>query len=210
MSACPDEKSTRHYLGRWYGFGPVRDGEQVLFAVFDDTGRDGASLASKSFNKNLNNTTQSVARSVYVSKSVFQRTIVGSRALHGVASAHVGRIRDLRADLQTPTGITSVRSICVVDLVERGDCEGHATMGFSEAVGGVSPQQLGKVRERIRMDLANTFSRIMPIEAISWPSQLDLWVRRILCVSRVSWSLIVFKTSALMARLRSLRRTNAQ
>jgi hypothetical protein len=187
MIACPDELHTRHHRGRWYdGFGPVHNDERVLFAVFADTPRDNDILDPRAFGRNMNKTTQSLARCSYVSRPVFDRTVVGTRALHGVAIAHVQAIRALTAPIQIQHETRQVRAVCVVDLVERGDCTGHAAMGFSEQVegAGLSPGQLGKVRERIRLELAHTFSRIAPADSVVWPSDILVLAKRLLFIVR--------------------------
>jgi hypothetical protein len=66
QSVCVEEHSTRHYRGRWRGFGPVRDREHVLYAVFAATSRNDGRLTAGSFTKNLNDCTESIARRQYV------------------------------------------------------------------------------------------------------------------------------------------------
>jgi hypothetical protein len=184
MPVCVDEQSTRHHLGRWHGFGPVRNAEHVLFAVFPATKRSGIRLSATSFTRHLNNSTQSLARSSYVTRSVFDRAIAKNEVVDGVASAHVERIRKLSADIETPTGTINVRAMCVIDLVEPGDCDGHATMGYSAAMGGVSQKQIAKKRELVKMDLANTFSEITTVEEHAWPSPAGILPKRIASIFR--------------------------
>ena len=192
MTDCADEQLTCHYLGRWRGFGRVRNNEHVLFAVFDDTNVDETQLTQDSFSTNLNDSSESLARRSYVTRAVFDRDIVRERTLVGVALAHVEEMRRLRADIQTNTGTIKVRSFCVLDRVDVGDCDGHATMGYAEALaegysvatGQISDKQLGKKRRFARMDLAITFSDVFPAKNNGWPWPLGIPFKRIWSILR--------------------------
>lgn len=177
----------------------MQNGEHVLFAVFADTHRDGDALISKSFTKNLNNTTQSLARESYITRRIFNKAIVGTRVVHGVAIAHVDQIRQLQAELRVNNQPNNVRAMCVTDLVERNDCEGHATMGFSEQVGGVgvSEKELGKVRQRIKLDLVDIFSKIAPVETVSWRNGIQVGVSRIACIALVARTIVIARIASL-------------
>lgn len=178
MLDCVEEHSTRHHGGPWRGFGPVRDAEQVLFAVFSNIARSGGRLTDASFSNNLNNRTQSLGRVLYVSRKTFNEKIVCEASVDGISTAHTEKIRQMRADIETPNGSLKVRSMCVLDLVEEGDCEGHATMGYSQALNQVSQKQIGKKRKAIRMDLATTFSEITIANDHRWPSDIGVFRRR--------------------------------
>jgi hypothetical protein len=184
QSVCVEEHSTRHYRGRWRGFGPVRDREHVLYAVFAATSRNDGRLTAGSFTKNLNDCTESLARRQYVTIRIFDDYIARNSRVDGISRACVADIRHLRADIITPAGTLNVKAMCVVDLVEPGDCDGHATMGFSEAISGISQTQLGKKRQAIKMDLARSFSRIESIEQYDWPSALGIVPKRLASICR--------------------------
>jgi len=177
MTDCVEEQQTRHYGGRLRGFGPVRNDERVLFAVFMQTKRNGARLVGDSFdNKYLASSSQSLTRASYVTKLLFDREVVRhgeseKGPLVGVACADVADIRKLRADIQiSHATIKKVRAICLLDRVDVGDLDGHATMGYAEAMEqGVSQKQLGKKRVAVRMDLANIFSDVANSETLVWP-----------------------------------------
>jgi hypothetical protein len=115
MTECAEEHQTQHYRGKWHGFGPVRNSERLLFAVFERTKLAGSRLAADSFsNSNLRQTTQSVARSSYVTRSLFDQRIVqsaGKGVCIGIAIADVNRIRALRADVKLSNRAVKVRSI---------------------------------------------------------------------------------------------------
>jgi hypothetical protein len=182
MIECAEEQQTKHYRGKWFGFGPVRDGERVLFAVFEQTKRQGLHLAGDSF-KNLKNGNESLARSSYVTRSVFDgKIVIPGKAtkgdLVGIAIADVSRIRALRADVILNNTTVKVRSICVIDRVDEGDADGHATMGYAEIGRGVGQGQIGTIRLKIRMDLANEFSEIAPANSHSWPRRLEVALKR--------------------------------
>src|SRR5262249_38186789 len=127
MSRCAEEDQTHHYRGRWFGFGPVGHSEEVVFAVFERTKKDGAKLTANSFeNAHLAAQNQSVARRLSPRHSTFVTKVVDrGRAqkgeLIGVAVANVVDIRHLIAEFETPRGSESVPALCVLDKVERGD-----------------------------------------------------------------------------------------
>jgi len=169
----------------------VRDSEHVLFAVFQDTHHAGSSLTAKSFTRNLNNTSESLARASYVTRSVFDRSIVRDRNVVGIASAHVSSIRRRTAHIKLNAITKKVRAICIVDKVEPGDCEGHAAMGYGEETAGqgMSPEQIGKIRLNIRLDLANEFSAIIPTEQHQWPWGVGVLARRLVSIARVLFTM---------------------
>ena len=189
MSECVDEQQTRHYLGRWHGFGVVRDNEYVLYAVFGNTDRAGKRLTQNSFTRNLNNTSQSLGRASVLTREVFDLNIAHG-AIAEIASAHVSAIRSIRADVPENKGTKNVRAVCVIDQVEAGDCDAHATMGLSEAIGpGLSEKNLAKLRARIRLDLANAFSEIIPLENHHWPRAWQVFAKRIGSIAKVAFGL---------------------
>jgi hypothetical protein len=132
----------------------------------------------------MNRCTQSLGRVRYVTRRAFDNQIVRNDSVIGIALAHVSAIRRLRADIATPNGVLEVKSVCVIDLVEPGDCEGHAAMGYSEAINGMSERQLGKKRKAIRMDLANTFAEMSSPGAHQWPSRLGIIPKRFVAIAR--------------------------
>jgi len=68
-----------------------------------------------------------------------------------------------------------VREFCVIDSVEPGDYSGHAAVGYCELPPRqINPIYLGKVRKRMRMDLANVFSDIIDINSIVWANVCDI------------------------------------
>jgi len=198
MSDCLEEHQTRHYRGRRYGFGPVHDGERILFAVFQSTKRDGFQLVQGSFdNQNLSKNSQSVARLGYVTKSLFYRKIADQLtkgALVGVSWANVSNIRALRADVKLNKGVAKVRAICVLDRVDEGDVEGHATMGFAEGTTrNVNQGQIGTISMKIRLDLANAFSSIVPTDSQPWPWAFLMPLKRIASIVRELFALVRLK-----------------
>jgi hypothetical protein len=180
MTACIKESTTQHYLGDGNGFGPVKDGERVLFAVFEDAERDGLSLTGNSFEEtHLKRDALSLARNAYITKSDFDANIIVAGIpkkgrFIGIAAADVSHLRSLRADVQFNAGSKTVRSLCVLDRVQLGDFDAHATAGYCEEIGSVGQKQLGKLRAKIRMDLANTFLPICDLDSQQWPSKQEV------------------------------------
>jgi len=188
MIDCLDERTSQRWRAPWRGFGPVKSSESVIFAVFHSTIREGQRLTSDSFdNKHLKTNAQSLARRRFVTRPTFDRTIVRDGVLQGIAVANVASIRALVADVKLNAGEISVRSLCILDRVEAGDCDGHATAGYSEqhTALGMSQTQLSKVRARIRLDLADTFSEILNPNGHRWATVWAVLFGRILSVGRV-------------------------
>jgi hypothetical protein len=185
------ELRTHHHKGKWHGFGPIRDCERILFAVFENTKRDGSRLVSNSFDtKSLTRYEQSVGRAFCLMRRQFDLHVVGTvpskkGRLIGVASIEVSRLRGLRAEIGTH-GAVHVRALCVIDRVEHGDYDAHATIGYSKAStpDGISETRLGKLRSRIRMDLADAFSDIIEPNGHQWPSRSHVFIQRIASIIR--------------------------
>jgi hypothetical protein len=183
MDPCADESRTLHHRGEWFGFGPVRPSEQIIFAVFAGTNRNAAGrLSEDSFsNQKLIKTNESVARSSFITRAIFDKKIgknnsSGKGAVVGVAYVDVSRIHQLSAEIADNNSTYKVRAVCVIDRVEHGDCQGHAAMGYGEATTLVSdPKKMGKLRKRIRLDLANQFSDVITVEKYHWAKCFDLF-----------------------------------
>jgi hypothetical protein len=178
MPDCIKEQQTQHYLGHSHGCGPVRDDEEILFAVFDETEREGRSLIGNSFEEtHLKRDALSLARSPYVTREEFDLKVVAAGAAKkgafvGIAWAEVAILRSLRADIQLNAGRKKVRALCILDRVEINDFDGHATAGYCEEIAkSVGQKQLGVIRAKIRLDLANTFSPISDADIREWPSE---------------------------------------
>lgn len=193
MTDCPAEKQTQHYKGKWHGFGPVSSCETVIFAVFDTTKRNGSKLAANSFRSDsLVKNAQSLGRAPYLTRVCFDREIVESGetekgTLVGVAHAKVDVLRKLRAEIPTNSGRKRVRALCILDRVDKGDFDGHATAGYAEVTEreNLSQNNLGKVRAAIRMDVANVFSDITSPDQHRWPWQIEIVAKRIVSIMRV-------------------------
>jgi len=193
MNECREELHTQHYLGRWHGFGPVRNREHVIFAVFEKTKRDGSQLTAMSFDSTqLAKDSESLVRALYVTRSIFDSEVAEGGSLQkgtlvGISCADVSRIRKLRTDIRTSSGSVNVRSLCILDKVEEGDYDGHATTGYGEGTApqGIGQTYLGKVRLTIRLDLANEFSNIENPDDSKWPAQFGIPLKRFGSIMRV-------------------------
>lgn len=189
---CADELLTKHYRGRWFGFGPVRNCERVVYAVFEKTLRNGNYLIENSFENNkLKKNAQSLGRASFVTKRQFEQKIVRRDAssngpLVGITGADVSQLRALRADVKLNAGTKNVRAICVIDRVEQGDCAGHATMGY-EWTGelNLSQAQVATIKQKIRYDLAAVFSPIVEPSGERWPRYCNLLFGRVISIARV-------------------------
>lgn len=166
MPECAEETTTQHHLGTGHGFGPVENDEFVYFAVFDQTKRDGNLLSADSFdNKQLKKEGLSVSRASHITLAIFNDEVVKPAsnpkgALVGISRALTGAIRSLTSRIQLNSAEASVRAFCVLDSVQPGDYDAHATLNYGELPSGVSEGKIGVVRSRARMDLADVFSSI--------------------------------------------------
>jgi hypothetical protein len=96
--------------------------------------------------------------------------------LRGVATASTEQIRRLWAPPpETGQHATAMRSVCVVDRVDRGDIQAHASLGYSSTLvscyagtGAKLGRERGKARGKARLDLTHEFSPIVPMAALSW------------------------------------------
>jgi hypothetical protein len=74
-----------------------------------------------------------------------------------------------------------VKGFSVYDRVEFGDFDGHATMGYAENIaelGISSPKHHSKLREKLGLDLAEAFSDIVSLDAVSWRCRLQILIAR--------------------------------
>jgi hypothetical protein len=184
MADCVDESTTQHFRGSWGGFGPVADAETVVLAIFNDSPRDNDRLVQDSFDRKvLNRSEQSLARLAYTSRHVFRRNVEAaaisrSQTVTGVAVALVSALRSVLAEATSGHGhMKSFRALCVTDWVRKEDYEGHSALGFSETTKGpgISQAQRGKIYAKIRLDLAEEFSKIKGVESLAWPNTFNVW-----------------------------------
>jgi hypothetical protein len=177
MLECSEEAETQHHLGTGHGFGPVLNSEYVYFAVFEFTKCDGNSLAADSFeNKQLKKGGQSVCRASHTSRGEFDEQVVreGSNPkgkLKGVSAALVEQIRRIQSTIVLNSVSETVRSVCVLDYVLAEDYPSHATLNYGERTSeGLSESQAGKIRSRVRLDLADAFGPIEHVDQVNFIS----------------------------------------
>jgi len=117
-SECSEEATTQHHLGAAHGYGPVDSAEQVIFAVFESTERDGNRIKANVFQtKQLTRHEFSLGRSKFITKAEFESVIAPllpkQGPLVGIARAQVAEIRALQCDVNGGTK----RAACVTDRV---------------------------------------------------------------------------------------------
>ncbi|MDH6261556.1 hypothetical protein [Bradyrhizobium sp. BR13661] len=179
MSECDEEQKTQHHRGPGNGFGPVQDEEIIYFAVFEQTPVDGGKLALDSFDsKSMKRDGQSVSRASFTTRAVFDQDVVKAGAnpkgeIKGVSSALVQKVRSLQSPIKLNASEVSVRSFCVLDHVLPGDYDSHATICFGERTtshGAVvlSQGQIKSIRQAARLELADAFGPIRPIDDVEF------------------------------------------
>jgi len=167
---CCDELVTQHHSKS--GHGPVKDTEVVVLAVFQKTNLVNGRVSVETFKKSdFSRSNVSVARREFTSHSRFldsvvKPQVVSKGALVGVACATTSLIRAIK--LTFPKEVPSpYRGACVLDRVEHGDHDGHASIGESEAVQGIkNSNTLGAVRTAILADLADAFGELTTPESV--------------------------------------------
>jgi hypothetical protein len=132
-----DEEKTHHFCGDGHGYGPVKDAEVVLHAVFDGTKRIGNRLTPDAFPpKNLKRGEVSVARQSYICRSAFEVHIILPLVpilgeFLGAAPAPVQKLREIVYRVKGIVPPIEGRAICVLDKVVEGDDESHAAIAYS-------------------------------------------------------------------------------
>jgi len=161
---CEEELRTQHHGGNGAGHGIVRCQEVVILAVFEE-GRPRTKLDKKDFRpEKLKDTNLSVARKEHTTRPTFNEHVIGDESgpkgrLLGVACVETRLLRALTFEMvggQPPASKTG-RAVCVVDRVEQGDHDGHAALGFSEALEALSERQKSQWRTTTRNNLVDVF-----------------------------------------------------
>lgn len=192
-----NEQKTAHWRGVWRGFGPVENGEIVRFAVFETSKKDNNELKPQSFDRaKLRQANESIARERFVTRTIFERDIGGGGsspkgALIGIAYARAEDIRSIRARHPYPpkgSAGTEVQGFAVYDRVERGDCDGHAVIGYSRQIAELNvntDKHNSKLREALALELVEAFSEITPLSKLSWPTRFSVALGRAKSILRV-------------------------
>jgi hypothetical protein len=176
---CERETTSQHYQAeQGGGFGPVCPDETVLLAVFQSTAYDAAlqRLEPKAFKPSqLKNFEFSVARRAHTGRSDFDEYVIAPAQrrgdpLIGIASAQVGSIKDLMFVCPDTVPNLVGRAVCLLDLVEQFDHDGHASLGYSESQYELTEKQKKNVRARIHADLADLFGGANPIDQVAFGS----------------------------------------
>lgn len=139
-------------------------------AVFEDTPRDekARQLTKKTFpSKQLQRDEFSLARLSHTDRLAFEKNIVGTRKLVGVACAPAAKLFDLLYVSQGPAPWTG-RAVCLTDVVSERDHDGHAALGWSESQNGMGETVRGRVREIIKNNLAEIFGTYGGVEEVAW------------------------------------------
>lgn len=171
---CAQELVTQHHLGDGAGFGPVRDEESVLFAVFESTPRNsstGRLLKGAFLTKQLVRSEVSMSRIDYTSAQDFMNFVVDpatkqAGAFLGVVCTQASKLRALIIHVTETLPIKQGRAVCVLDKVSKYDFDGHGALGYSECQDALTQKQKETVREYIRADIASTFSEIVSMEDV--------------------------------------------
>ncbi|MBP1297476.1 hypothetical protein [Bradyrhizobium elkanii] len=188
MIGAGDENKTHHFRGKWFGFGPVQDSEALVFAVFATTKTNGQRLSAKSFDRQkLVKAEQSIARQSVTTRKTFKEAVVRTGEASkgnfiGVATASAGTIRAIFSNAWPAAAPREIRGFGVLDLVEKGDFDGHGTVGFRSEATLTKPRELGALREFLMFDLADKFSDIGSIDECPWGSLLNIGLKRALCI----------------------------
>jgi hypothetical protein len=170
-AVCVDEQTTQHY--RRSGYGPVKNEEQVIVAVFDEMDRDDGRLSPTAFKpKELTRDEFSLARVVHITNSEFTSRVVEPQSairgsFIGVVRAEVRALREIQFSFRS----VDYRAVCVTDKVTQYDYDAHAALGYSENQEAlVKPKDKKIVRATIHADLADRFGNIINLDEVFTPS----------------------------------------
>ncbi len=184
MIASGEQEQTHHYRGRFFGFGPIADSENLVLAVFEQTKRDGERLSLASFDrKQLVKVNQSIARQQFTRQSVFQAKVVDrgeatKGKFIGVAMISAEKLRSIYCDQFPGAKPKKTFGFGALDKVESGDFDSHGAFGFLEEAVVPRPREVAALRELLILDLASRFSTIFPIGDIVWGSRFSFVVGR--------------------------------
>lgn len=182
---CADEQATCHHRGVGHGFGPVQAGEQVVFAVFESTQRDGNRVKATAFlAKQLARRQFSMARIEHITKDEFEAKVIRVQLgrcgpLVGIALASVAALRALKYLFEN----AEFRSVCVTDHVTEQDFDAHAALGYAESHQRIPEPKRPKIRAKIHADLADSSAncyqsaRSSLVTAVHHPrpARVDVW-----------------------------------
>jgi hypothetical protein len=173
MSPCPKEISTCHHLGDGHGHGPVKDNEKVILAVFVDCQTSDNQLTEESIRtKDLKNGHVSIARFNHTTRhELLNHVIEPGKASRGdfvgLVVADASNIRNITFNLTGMAPETRERGLCVLDVVEKDDHDGHASLQYTEALRSISNQtRRGKEFVFVRNELLHVFDQIVSIDDI--------------------------------------------
>jgi len=170
---CVDELRTHHHGGEGAGPGIVRCGEVVILAAFEER-RPRTAVDADDFPKDrLKDTNLSLARREHTTRRTFDEQVIGGGtgpkgSFLGAAWVEARVLRELEFIMvsgQLPA-TTRGRAVCVLDRVDPGDHDGHAALGFSEALEALPLKQKSLWRTTTRNNLVQAFGNIRPLDEV--------------------------------------------
>lgn len=144
-----------------------------MFAIFEDVPHDKTTsrLLPLAFGADkMNRHEQSLARAGFTTRETFDREVVRSAKLVGVARVQASRLRELVYTSTTEPKFNG-RAACLTDRVEEGDHAGHAALGWAESQDGMKPGQKARAREFIRDGLVEVFGTICRADDVGWATE---------------------------------------
>jgi len=162
-------------VGSGVGQGPVAHGEIVALGICLSTPPEGGKVTAKAFKTSLlQDGDLSLSRIAYTDTPTFQTKVVAPKAasdpIQGVAICSVSTLRDIYINVPKAQPPSRIRGACVLDKVETGDHEGHATLEYCEEQNNIkNPNTKGMVRAAIAIALASAFGDVHPVDAIFPP-----------------------------------------
>ena len=165
MTLFPEEEVS-HFRGECgYGFGPIKNDEQLACLIFDDWLDENGDFTARAFAvKQLRKCNVSLARVLYTSCSDVNEKVIAPRIANGGVFRYlvVALTKELRhiSAVDPVTATNLGRGIIVLDQVEPADYNGHSAIGFSVNVGGQgSDRHLSAVRQAVRLDILRAFEQ---------------------------------------------------
>jgi hypothetical protein len=141
--------------------------EVVVLVVFDTSTKIGDRLTAEQFpTKRLGRGEISLARQNYATLESINEYVIKGRPIVGVATSVVDSIRAIGRGNEDTKAPRILRSVCVIDKVESGDHDSHASLKACDDQELMSPTRRGKVRGALAAELARKFGPIQEIGAI--------------------------------------------
>jgi hypothetical protein len=164
-ASCRHELLSQHYEAT--GPGLILSCEEVILVVFDLSMKTGDKLTAEHFpTKKLGRGEISLARKKYATLDVLNDFVIKGKPVAGATTSTVKSIRAIGRKSDNAKVHELVRTVCVIDKVESGEHDSHASLRACEDQAAMSEPRRHKVRSALAADLARLFGSVQDIAAV--------------------------------------------